>query len=178
MNIGFDLDEVFISHPPFIPASLIALLYRGTPKKTLHYRMPGNVEKKLRILSHHPIARPIIKDNLSLIEKLSKQKDYKLHLISSRFSFLKQRTEAFIQQNGFKKIFTSIHFNYENKQPHEFKAKVLKELHLDKYVDDDLPLIEYLSTRYPKTNFYWLNQHSHKKLNNNIFAITSISQML
>lgn len=178
MNIGFDLDEILVSHPPIIPSYLIAFLYRGTQKKTLHYRIPGEWEKKIRILSHHPLLRPLIRKNLSFIETLSHKKRYRLHLVSSRFSFLKNRTETFINQNGFKKIFSSIHFNYTDKQPHEFKKFILKNLHLDKYVDDDLPLLQYLAQAYPKTDFYWLNHNSQKKLDNNIFAITNINQMI
>lgn len=178
MNIGFDLDEVFVSHPPLIPAFLIALLYRGTPKRELHYRMPGPLEKKLRILSHLPIFRPIIKKNLLFVEGLTDKKTYKFHLISSRFSFLKKRTEAFIKKNGFKKLFATIHFNYTDQQPHRFKSTILSKIHLDKYVDDDLPLLEYLSDKHPKTQFYWLNAHSKGKLQKNLFAITHINQML
>lgn len=178
MNIGFDLDEVFVSHPPLIPSALIAFFYRGTPKKVLHYRMPGNMEKHIRILTHHPLFRPIIQDNLALVGELSKKKGYTLHLVSSRFSFLKKQTEAFVEANGLRKIFASITFNFSDKQPHEFKSSALKKLHLDKYVDDDLPLLEYLSPRHPNTTFYWLNHHIQKKLQNNLIAITKLQQML
>lgn len=178
MNIGFDLDEILVSHPPIIPAFLIALLYRGTPKKILHYRTPGLFEKQLRVFSHHPLLRPILKRNLSFIKELSKRKGYRLHLISSRFSFLKNRTETFVNHNGFKKLFTTIHFNYSDKQPHEFKEAILKTLHLDKYIDDDLLLLQYLAERFPKTMFYWLNSYKKEKLTKNIIAITNINQMV
>lgn len=178
MNIGFDLDEILVSHPPLIPAALIALLYRGRQKKFLHYRMPGEFEKKLRVFSHHPLFRPVLEKNLDFIQELSKRKGYRLHLISSRFSFLKNRTETFVSHNGFKKLFTTIHFNYTDQQPHKFKEEILKKLFLDKYVDDDLPLIEYLAKRFPKTIFYWLNSHKKGKVNSNIIAVTHINQIL
>ena len=178
MNIGFDLDEIFVSHPPFIPASLIAFLYRGRPRKNLHYRMPGPLEKQLRILSHISFLRPILKENLTFIEMLAKTTNHKFHLISSRFSFLKGRTEAFINKNGFKKLFETIDFNYDDKQPHLFKSEILSRIHLDKYVDDDLPLLKYLASHHQDTIFYWLNKDVQKRLEKNLFAIRHIDQML
>ena len=72
-----------------------------------------------------------------------------------------------------------MYFNYENKQPHEFKQEIIKNLHLDAYIDDDLSLLRHVASKNPKVKFYWLNQEiAGKKITKNIFAINHISDFL
>jgi hypothetical protein len=71
-----------------------------------------------------------------------------------------------------------MYFNYNNKQPHEFKNEILKKLKLDMYADDDLQLLEYLTDKNPKTKFFWLNGKVSKPLKKNLFAIKYLSEML
>jgi hypothetical protein len=71
-----------------------------------------------------------------------------------------------------------MYFNYDNKQPHEFKNEIIKKLDLDILVDDDLQLLEYLTDKNPKTKFFWLNEKVSKPLKKNLFAIKYLSEML
>ena len=52
-------------------------------------------------------------------------------------------------------------FNFEDLQPHVFKDEMIKSLHIDTFIDDDLDLLLYLSERNPKIHFYFL---TNKKL--------------
>ena len=177
MNIGFDLDKIFINYPPFVPTKLIDRLYKHKSNGVLLYRIPSKPEQIIRILSHHPFLRPPIVKNLEFIKKLSSNKKNKHFLISSRFSFLKNRTNAIINKYLFDRIFDSMIFNFQNQQPHIFKAKTVKKLKIDRYVDDDLPLLEFLNKKNNKTKFFWLNEKISKPLKNNLFAINHISEM-
>ena len=72
-----------------------------------------------------------------------------------------------------------MYFNYENKQPHEFKQDIIKNLQLDAYIDDDLSLLKHVASKNPKVKFYWLNKEMNNKMvTKNIFAITHISDFL
>ena len=178
MKIGFDLDKVFIDFPPFIPAKVIDKLYKKKANGTLLYRIPSAPEQYFRHLTHHPLLRSPIKENIRYLQKLS-QKNHKLYLISSRFGFLKDRTQAIVKQHNFDKLFHGLHFNYENKQPHLFKTAIIKEKGLDMYIDDDLHLIKYVAKHMPQTKFYWLNPKiSNQALGKNIFAITHLSDIV
>lgn len=176
MNIGFDLDKVFINYPPFMPDSVIEKLYKKKSNGTLLYRIPGKTEQIIRYVSHHPLLRPPIKSNLEFLEEFAKT-DNNLFLISSRFGFLEQRTNDLIQRYGLDKLFKGLYFNYGNKQPHLFKENVLKELKIQKYVDDDFALIKYLAEHNEHVRFYWLNTKQNKKISDNILAITQLSQI-
>ncbi len=178
MNIGFDLDKVLVDYPPFIPSWIIDKLYKKKDNGILLYRIPGKFEQFVRIFSHHPFFRPIIKHNLSFVQSLSEKDSNQLFLISSRFGFLKKRTDAIVKREHLNTIFQKLYFNYKNQQPHLFKDKIIKTEEIKKYVDDDLSLLKYLSQHNPQTTFYWLNPFMKVKLYKNLFGITKISQML
>ena len=178
MNLGFDLDKVFIDYPPFIPDKIINRLYRKKSDGILSYRMPKKPEQILRIISHYHLFRAPIKKNLSFVENLKKGANHHHFLISSRFSFLKKTTEALIKKHKLNELFDELYFNFNDKQPHLFKNGIIQKLKLQRYVDDDLSLLEYISVHNPKTVFFWLNDKTKRKLTNNLFAINDISEML
>lgn len=175
MNIGFDLDKVFIDYPPFVPTKLIDRFYKKRDNGILLYRIPGKIEQKIRMGTHLPLLRPVIKENYNELKKIAKEK-HNLYLISSRFSFLKKRTDELVKKQKFNIIFKKLFFNYNDQQPHEFKNEVIKKLKLDKYIDDDLSLIKYVAKYNKNTHFFWLNPVENKKISPNISAITQLSQ--
>ncbi len=177
MNIGFDLDKIFINFPPLVPTGIIDWFYKGKPNGPLKYRIPGKAEQIIRIFSHYPLFRPPIAKNMNYIKNLALTNTNKYYLISSRFSFLEKRTAAIIKRYKFDKIFNAMYFNYLNNQPHLFKNEVIKKLDLDMYVDDDLQLLKYLINKNQKTKFFWLNDKVSKHLEGNLFAIKNISEM-
>lgn len=178
MKIGFDLDKVFIDYPPFISSRLIDKLYKKRDNGILLYRIPNRPEQIFRRLTHLPPFRPPISGNLQFLKSIATEQN-KLYLISSRFKFLEKPTNDLIKKHKLHKIFETMYFNYENKQPHEFKQEIIKNLHLDAYIDDDLSLLRHVASKNPKVKFYWLNQEiAGKKITKNIFAINHISDFL
>ena len=177
MNIGFDLDKIFIQYPPFIPEILIDKAYKRMLDGKLKYRVPPKPEQLLRSFLHQPIFRQPIKNNIAFVKKLTKQNSNKHYLISGRFGFLKSRTNQIIKKHGFDKIFDGLYFNYSNNQPHLFKNEIIKKLRIDLYVDDDLQLLEHLCKDNPKIKFFWLNKNVSKELSKNLFAIKNLSEM-
>lgn len=176
MNFGFDLDKIFIDYPPFVPGKIIDRLYKNKSNGTLSYRIPSKPEQLFRRTTHYPIFRPPIMQNIQFLKTLPKNKKNKYYLISSRFLFLKTRTEEIIKKYSFEKIFDGMHFNFDNKQPHLFKDEVIKNMSIHKYIDDDLPLLQFLRKNNPQTVFFWLNKKNEKKLEENLFAITNIAK--
>lgn len=178
MNIGFDFDKIFIDYPPFLPTQLFDKLYKKRDNGSLLYRIPGYPEQILRKTLHLPFMRPLIKDNLAFLKNISK-KHNKLYLISSRFKFLKPETIRLIKKYELEKIFDGMYFNFDNKQPHLFKEKILQNLHLDLYVDDDLSLLKHVAKSNPKTKFFWLNHTTTKQsLPKNISEIKKLDEIL
>jgi hypothetical protein len=178
MKIGFDLDKVFIDYPPLIPDGVIDRLYKKKRNGELFYRIPSRPEQMIRRFSHVPFFRPPIQKNIAFLKSIS-TKNNQLYLISSRFSFLETTTLALLQKYGFDKIFEGMYFNFENRQPHLFKNEILKKLKLDKYVDDDLYLLDYVARENKDTNFFWLNNGKIKQtISPRISAISELEGIL
>lgn len=176
MRIGFDLDRVFINYPPFLSARLIDKIYKLKENGELLYRFPSKPEQLLRISSHHYFFRPAIQKNIAILKKLDHENN-KLFLISSRFGFLKNRTDSIMKKYGLSQYFDGIYFNFKNKQPHEFKNEIIKKLNLDTYIDDDLALLKFVGKQNNKIKLYWLNYKYSKNLEENLFAIKDLSEI-
>lgn len=179
MRIGFDLDKVFIDTPPFIPNTVITKFYKKRDNGILLYRMPSRPEQLFRKAMHATVLRPPMKKNLAFLQALSQAKKHQLFLISSRFKFLEPETALIVKKYELDKIFDKLYFNYDNKQPHEFKNETLQKLHLDIFVDDDLSLLRHVAKDNPKTKFFWFDEHAKRAtMGNNIKAITTLGEIL
>ena len=177
MNIGFDLDKVFINYPFFLPDFVIDKAYKIIFDNNIIYRIPSKPEQFLRLLLHYPLFRQPIKKNIEFVKNISKNNAHNYFLISGRFSFLKKRTDEIIKKYGLDKVFKKIFINLRNEQPHIFKSDLMKKLQIDKYVDDDLYLLRHASKQNPKTKFFWLNEKVSMPLKRNLFAIKNISEI-
>ncbi len=187
MIIGFDFDKVFIDYPPLIPYALVDFLYKGavvfkknkSKSQKIHYRYPGKIEQMIRIVSHYYIFRRPITENIKYLKKISEKKNNKTYLVSSRFSFLKKRTEAILKKYDLDKYFDGIYFNFEDKQPHLFKEQTIKNLKIDTYIDDDLDLSLYLAQKMPTLTIYWVRDGRKKEGNlpKNVIAIKDLKEL-
>lgn len=178
MNIGFDLDKIFINTPPFVPNWLIDKLYKQKDNGELLYRIPGKFEQRIRKISHVSLLRPPIPQNLKELESIAQNKKYSAFLISSRFGFLRKNTEKIVSKYKLDKYFKRMYFNLDNSQPHMFKNNVIQKEDITLYVDDDLSLLRYLAKENPNRRFFWLNSKKNGKLRENLFAITKIKNIL
>lgn len=187
MNIGFDLDRIFINYPPLIPSQLIDWLYKQSLReilslkrhnsKTLSYNIPHSwFAKTIRQISHIPLLRPPIKQNINFIHTFSNH-THQLHLISSRFGFLQNLTYYLLNKYQLSTPFSSINLNLHDMQPHLFKEKIIKEKMIQLFVDDDLELLKYLQTRCPDTKLLWYNPYSRKTFTNGIVTITNLDEV-
>ncbi len=158
IRLGFDLDKVFINYPPLVPTGLIDYLYRDHQKKELSYRIPNShAEQLIRRLTHFILLRPPIKENILFLKHLSKYENLQIFLISSRYKFLEKTTYQILKRYQIFNCFKKIYLNIEDRQPHLFKEKIIRELNLDIYIDDDLDLLKYVSSRISKPLFFWYN---------------------
>ncbi|HVZ67477.1 MAG TPA: hypothetical protein VG917_04380 [Patescibacteria group bacterium] len=174
--IGIDFDKIFVNYPPFIPGPLIERFYKKKNHK-LSYRIPGKIEQQFRILLHTPIFRQPIKTNISELEKIFNEDKYSIYLVSSRFSFLKGKTNLWNRKHKISKFFEKMYFNFENQQPHIFKDKIIKKENIKRFIDDDLDLLMYLSSKNPDVDFFWVTPNIAKvNLPKNIRMIRNLKE--
>lgn len=178
MKLGFDLDKVLIHYPPILPAWLIDAIYKEKDNGQPTYRIPGKFSQKIRRIGHIPFLRKPIKEHINFLNSLNKIREHELYLISSRFGFLKNPTEALVKKHKLDTTFKQLFFNFENKQPHIFKNEVIQKLKIDRFIDDDLSLVRFLAKENPKKLFFWLNNKQNGKITDNLIATTSIESII
>lgn len=176
IRIGFDYDRVFVNYPPFIPSAIIEMLYKRRGGN-LSYRIPGKIEQKIRILSHYHLLRPVISKNITAMQQIVKNKNVETYVISSRFSFLREKTHEWNKKNNMQNYFKEMFFNFQDEQPHVFKERIIRQAKINKFIDDDLDLLSYLAKRNPNVEFYWINNNGAlQKLSDNIKHIKNLEE--
>jgi hypothetical protein len=173
MNIGFDLDGVFIDKPPIIPKAIIEWLYKKH-NHNLSYRIPKKWEQLVRKASHITILRPCIKTNRRYLKKMWDLNTHSYYLISGRFGFLEKETDKILSKHKINSYFSEKHINLQNEQPHVFKDRIIKKLKIDIYIDDDLDLLLYLAGINKNIDFYWIGRPKYAE---NIKLPTNVHQM-
>lgn len=175
MRIGFDLDGIFVDKPPFIPKSVIELLYRGRDH-TLTYRIPSKPEQFIRRVSHMAMFRPPIRQNIQFMKR-QKHLKHTYFLISGRFGFLQKETKTILRAHAIHEMFSQVILNTDNEQPHLFKNIMIKKWNIDRFVDDDLPLLKFLAQKNPQTVFFWLHGMRKKITQKNLRTIDHLSKV-
>ena len=146
-----------MNKPPLIPKKWLEYLFRGKRKNDLHYRYPKTeLEIWFRKLSHFYLFRPPIKENIEIVRKFKKQ-GCQLYLISSRYSFLKKETAAWLEKRKLDDVFEKVFLNFGDEQPHVFKEKTIRQLDLDYYFEDDRDMVDLLQLKF-KNKIFWVKQ--------------------
>lgn len=89
------------------------------------------------------------------VTEMSRDGRYEFHLITGRLGFLGGQTDKWLQKYGLRQSFTTVNINADSHQPHLFKEKIMKELELDYYVEDNLDVVEYVKDK-GKTKVLWV----------------------
>ncbi|MFH1560958.1 MAG: hypothetical protein ABID04_00020 [Patescibacteria group bacterium] len=171
VKIAFDLDGVLVGKPFFVPKALLELLVRSPKQGAKKYRFPkSKIEILIRKLSHHWFFRPPLKNNLKVTKRLCQNPKIEAHIISGRYSFLINRTRSWAKKHQLDSLFKSININLDNQQPHLFKEKMLGQLAIDYFFDDDPITVDYLKKSQLKTKIYLVKKDDDQKIKNPDFA--------
>lgn len=144
LRVGFDLDGVVLYNP--------ARTIRRPMTLFKHYFFPKK-EKQF----FHPTSKPLqfinrlmhlssfkVASGFEDIIDLAKKGHIEPYIITARWSFLKDDFEAWMKKLHVPVHFKSYHLNEKNEQPHLFKERMIKELKLDAYVEDNLNIVDHL----------------------------------
>lgn len=160
IKIGFDLDGVILYNPSRFFRSLISRSKKAHlfPRKELEFYHPSsNLENLLWILVHKSSFK--LAGGFSDLEKLVLDPDNKLevYIVSARFSCLKNDAAKWQKVFNRKNIFKAVYFNDHDEQPHFFKKRMIEELKLDYFVEDNWDVASYLANNQKKVQIWWLS---------------------
>jgi len=155
LRVGFDLDGVILYNPVRIIRPLIYIFKKLFLKKRLKkFWIPEKPwEKWLWSLAHK--SSIFISPGFEDIKKLVKEKKIKAYIVTSRFSFLKNDFQSWLEKIDADEYFSGAFFNEKNEQPHLFKEKIIQKLKLDIFVEDNWNIVEHLNNKY-KGKIYWI----------------------
>lgn len=147
LKVGFDFDGVLLYNPTrIVRAPVVLFKHFFMPRREKKFTIPkGRIAKFAWKMAH--LSSFMIAPGLSEIERLVRAGKIEAHIITARFDFLEHDFKKKLQSVNKSGIFTSAHFNKKNEQPHLFKERMINELKLDAFVEDNYDIVNYLSKK-------------------------------
>jgi hypothetical protein len=163
IKIGIDFDGVLAYNPFRIIRAPITYTKRKIFKaKRLHFYVPKTpIERFVWTLVHESSFLPA--RGLSLLKDMSKEQKYEFHIVTARFHFLQPGIMRWIIRNNLEGMFTDIHMNKHDKQPHIHKLDKINELQLDYFIEDNWDIVEYLNGKV-STKVLWIYNITDKNI--------------
>lgn len=147
LRIGFDFDGVLVYNPVRIFRMPVSLFKRTflKPKKLKFWLPKTSWQKFFWVLFHKTSVFPAIGYHDLL--KLMKKGKIEGYIITARYDFLENDFKAWLKTYDPEKLFAGYFLNKKNEQPHQFKEKMIKELKLNYFVEDNWDIVNYLSSK-------------------------------
>jgi uncharacterized HAD superfamily protein len=158
LRVGFDLDGVVLYNPARTARPIVAVFKRNIlrKKKTLFYVPKSGFAKYIWLLLHQSSFVPA--KGLKDIKKLIEAGKIEPFIITGRYASLVGDFEKWTKRLEKEYGFTSFFFNKGNEQPHLFKKRMMKEMNLDIFIEDNWDIVRMIkgSTGAPKTKIFWI----------------------
>lgn len=157
--VGLDFDGV-VAYNPFrlvrAPWAFLKSNILGVRRLSFYY--PKNTPAKfIWKVMHDSSVFPAKGKNL--LSDMVNTGKIQAHLISGRYSFLDNHLYQWLDRYEMRRVFKSVNWNREDKQPHVFKEEMIKRLNLDYFVEDNWDIADYLnnSRKFKKrVKIFWI----------------------
>jgi hypothetical protein len=153
LKVGFDLDGVLLYNPARVVRPIIALMKKKKvilQREQLEFYVPepglGQFFWELLHKSSMWLA-----PGFDQIEKLKQQGLIEPYLITGRFGHLRDDYLKWKEKMNSDQIFVKSFMNDRDEQPHLFKERLIKELKLDYFIEDNWDIVQYLDQRFSKS---------------------------
>ena len=150
LKVGFDLDGVLLYNPARLFRPIIALIKRKKiiiNRNHLEFYVPkpglGQFFWELLHKSSMWLA-----PGFNEIEELKKAKKIEAYLITGRFGHLQENYEMWRKKMNADSLFMKSFMNSGDEQPHLFKERLIRELKLDYFIEDNWDIVQYLASRF------------------------------
>ncbi len=159
VKIGFDLDGVLLDNPSRVFRSLISRSKKAHlfPRKELEFYHPNSSFEQLLWSLVHKSSYKLADGFTDLENLVLKHQNLEIYVVSARFACLKNDTARWKKIINRNNIFKAIYFNEHDEQPHFFKKRMIKELSLNYFIEDNWDVALYLSKNQTKTQIWWLS---------------------
>lgn len=153
--VGLDFDGV-VAYNPFriarAPISYVKRRLLGVTKT--QFFVPRNrFEQIFWVVMFESSIFPA--RGTALLRQLIRERRIEAHLVTARFDFMRDRLYSWLARHRLAELFSSIHVNERNEQPHLFKERVIERGRFNYYVEDNWDIVRYLDGR-TKTHILWI----------------------
>ena len=146
LKVGFDLDGVLLYNPARITRPIVTLMKKKKviiQREQLEFYVPKpGFEQFFWELLHE--SSMWLAPGFKQITELKKAKIIEPYLITGRFAHLQENYEKWRKKMNADQLFVQSYINSKDEQPHLFKERLIKELKLDYFVEDNWDIVQYL----------------------------------
>lgn len=156
IRVGVDFDGVLAYNPFRVARLLVSTLKRKVLRiEKLSFFIPRNgFERLIWAIMHESSVFPAIgADNL---KSMAGENKYEFYLVTARFGFLAPQLSRWLRRWGFDHLFRALEINHAHEQPHLFKARIIRNLKLDYYIEDNWDIVDYLVQTNTKSKIFWI----------------------
>ncbi len=160
LRVGLDLDGVILYNPARIARPIAALAKKLLlKKKKVSFTVPKKKwEQYIWYLMHK--SSIFVAPGFDTIKQLAKEGKIEVYIITGRYSFLKDDLEKWLKKIGAETFIKKWYYNKNDDQPHTYKEKLVRELKLDFFVEDNWDIVKHLNTTLktenPKLKVFWI----------------------
>jgi hypothetical protein len=153
LRIGFDFDGVILYNPFRITRPIVYNLKKYLFKKRVDKFFVPSVGWKQQLVRfiHNSSYKP--NDGFDQFIALTKNQQVQIYIITGRFSFLQKDLTKLIRRYHLENI--PLYQNLKDEQPTIFKARKIRELKLDYFVEDNWDVVKYLNQK-TTTKVIWI----------------------
>lgn len=160
LRVGLDLDGVILYNPARIARPIAALAKKILlHKKKVSFTVPKRKwEQYVWYLLHK--SSIFVAPGFDTIQELAKKGEIEVYIITGRYSFLKKDLEKWLKKIKADTFVKEWFYNKNDDQPHTYKEKLVRDLNLDVFVEDNWDIVKHLNSKLnshnPKLKVYWI----------------------
>lgn len=151
VKVGFDLDGVLFYNPLRIIRGPLDAIKKGA---TLHYIPRTPIERFIWRIIHLSSYTPA--KGWQDIRRLTQEGLIEPYVITARFSCLRDDFEKCMKIIDARDYFAGCYQNLNDEQPHLYKERMIRELGIQIYIEDNWNIIEHLQST-TNTTIYWVS---------------------
>ena len=148
LRVAFDLDGVLLNNPTRSGRGLISFGKKAhlLSRRELEFYHPHTplTEGLWRVL-HWTSFR--VDRAFPQLVKLVKEQRIEAYIVSGRFACLNTNTQHWLKKMQAQQVFKSVYINDQDQQPHLFKEKMIKQLKVDYFVEDNWDIARHLASQ-------------------------------
>jgi uncharacterized HAD superfamily protein len=156
IKVGFDLDGVILYNPlPLLRPIFKAARTIMSGKKAIGSFVPKTPAEEF-MNNFFIRASMFVAPGLQDIKKLVEDKKIKAYIITARHSKLKQGYEKWVSKINAQGDFEGCYYNSNDLEPFEFKKKMIRDLQLDVFIEDNWDVVQALNN-YQGVKVFWIS---------------------